>query len=192
MQLNETAARIDAQLETVVKKIERVESDTRQVDGAAAQAGGNLVFKQRADDQGSKYREIFARHLIYIKQLAIILTVYLQFIVPYASYIKNFQWDSMKHPLKRTLNEIVISIQKKMHQKDDEIRKQSDEYQLLKQRISALSKKDSGNYTTRDFTDDIYTDNDKGQGIAADVFVEKYQSEMFTNLLMVANDERQP
>ena len=50
MQLNETAARIDAQLETVVKKIERVESDTRQVDGAAAQAGGNLVFKQRADD----------------------------------------------------------------------------------------------------------------------------------------------
>ena len=84
MQLNETAARIDAQLETVVKKIERVESDTRQVDGAAAQAGGNLVFKQRADDQGSKYREIFARHLIYIKQLAIILTVYLQFIVPYA------------------------------------------------------------------------------------------------------------
>ena len=98
----------------------------------------------------------------------------------------------MKHPLKRTLNEIVISIQKKMHQKDDEIRKQSDEYQLLKQRISALSKKDSGNYTTRDFTDDIYTDNDKGAGIAADVFVEKYQSEMFTNLLMVANDERQP
>ena len=45
MQLNETAARIDAQLEVVVKKIERVESETRQVEGAAAQAGGNLVYK---------------------------------------------------------------------------------------------------------------------------------------------------
>ena len=51
-------------------------------------------------------------------------------------------------------------------------------------------KKDSGNYTSRDFTDDIYTDNDKGSGIPAEMFVEKYDSEMFTNLLIVCNDER--
>ena len=55
MQLNETAARIDAQLEVVVKKIERVESETRQVEGAAAQAGGNLVYKSNyTDTNGSK------------------------------------------------------------------------------------------------------------------------------------------
>ena len=55
MQLNETAARIDAQLEVVVKKIERVESETRQVEGAAANAGGNLVYKSNyTDTNGGK------------------------------------------------------------------------------------------------------------------------------------------
>ena len=47
---------------------------------------------------------------ITIKQLAKLLTVYLRYPVPYAQYIQNFQWDAMKHPLKRTLSEIVISI----------------------------------------------------------------------------------
>ena len=92
----------------------------------------------------------------------------------------------MKHPLKRNLNELVISIQKKMHQKDEEIRKQMDEYSMMKQRIGQMTKKDVGAYTTRDFTDDIYRDN----AIPPDMFVERYNSEMFTNLLVVANDER--
>ena len=57
MQLNETAARIDNQLEVVCKKIERVESDTRQVEGAAAASHGNLVYKNNyADANGSKFR----------------------------------------------------------------------------------------------------------------------------------------
>jgi len=92
----------------------------------------------------------------------------------------------MKHPLKRTLNEIVTSIQKKMHQKDDEIRKQSEEFVNLKQKISGMTKKDSGSYTTRDFTDDIYTND----AVPADCFVEKYNSELFTNMLIVATEER--
>ena len=73
-----------------------------------------------------------------------------------------------------------------MHQKDEEIRKQSDEYQQLKGRIGTLSKKETGTYMTRDFTDDVYGEN----GIDAGMFVERYNSEMFTNLLIVANDER--
>ena len=49
-----------------------------------------------------------------------------------------------------------------------------------------MTKKDVGPYTARDFTDDIYRDN----AIPPDMFVERYNSEMFTNLLIVANDER--
>lgn len=81
---------------------------------------------------------------------------------------------------------MVISIQKKMHQKDEEIRKQMDEYSMMKQKIGQMTKKDVGPFTARDFTDDIYRDN----AIPPDMFVERYNSEMFTNLLVVANDER--
>ena len=81
---------------------------------------------------------------------------------------------------------MVISIQKKMHQKDEEIRKQMDEYSMMKQKIGQMTKKDVGPFTSRDFTDDIYREN----AIPPDMFVERYNSEMFTNLLVVANDER--
>jgi len=44
-----------------------------------------------------------------------------------------------------------------------------------------LSKKDGGNFLTKDFTDDIYSRSE----IASDVFVDHYGSEMFCNLLIV-------
>ena len=54
MQLNETTARIDTQLDTVCKKIEKIEMDTR-----ADQEGGNLTYKAMhtgAGGKSSRYR----------------------------------------------------------------------------------------------------------------------------------------
>ena len=49
MQLNETTARIDGQLDVVCKKIEKIEMDTR-----ADQEGGNLTYKAMHTGQGGK------------------------------------------------------------------------------------------------------------------------------------------
>lgn len=65
----------------------------------------------------------------------------------------------MKYPTKRSLNELAIQIQKNMHQKDEQIRKNMDEFNNMKQKISAMTKKDTGSLQVRDFTDDVYQGN---------------------------------
>jgi|Transcript_24933 predicted nucleic acid-binding Zn-ribbon protein len=133
MQLNENAGRIDMQLEQICKKIEKVESETRAIREDGSRVS-NLRYKENYSGEG----------------------------IPYAQYLRNFKWDSMKHSLKRDLNELVTAIQKKMHQKDEEIRKQMEEYSQLKSRIGSMSKKDTNSFTTKDFTDDIYRVDERG------------------------------
>lgn len=53
MQLNETTARIDAQLDGVCKKIEKIELDTR-----GDQEGGNLTYKVNYAGPGSKCQSL--------------------------------------------------------------------------------------------------------------------------------------
>jgi len=61
MQLNESTARIDSQLDTVCKKIEKIELDTR-----GDQEGGNLTYRPNYSGPGSKYSIL----LYYAKTLA--------------------------------------------------------------------------------------------------------------------------
>lgn len=152
MQLNETTARIDGQLDNICKKIEKIEKDTRGV-----QEQGEMMFKNNYAGDG----------------------------IPYGKYIKEFKWDNMKFQTKRPLNELALTIQKQMLQKDEAIRKHMEEYTLIKNKISNLSKKDQGNLTVRDYTDDIYNKN-----VPAEVFVESHNSEMFSNVLVVISDEK--
>jgi hypothetical protein len=104
---------------------------------------------------------------------------------PYAQYIRDFRWESLRYPTKRSLNELAITIQKQMHQKDEQIRKNMEEFTGIRQRIQAMTKKDTGNLQVRDFTDDIYKQN-----LPADGFVEHFNSELFANLLFVVQNER--
>lgn len=80
-------------------------------------------------------------------------------VVPYAQHIREFKWESMKYPTKRSLNELAVQIQKNMHQKDEQIRKNMDEFNNMKQKISGMTKKDTGSLQVRDFTDDVYQGN---------------------------------
>jgi len=50
----------------------------------------------------------------------------------------------LKYPTKRNMNELTLIIQKGTHQKEEQIRKNMDEFNLLKNRISAMVKKDTG------------------------------------------------
>jgi len=52
MQLNETTARIDGQLDTICKKIEKIESDTR-----GDQEGGNLTHRVNYTGAGTPYSD---------------------------------------------------------------------------------------------------------------------------------------
>ena len=103
----------------------------------------------------------------------------------YKDYVREFTWDDRKFPKKRSLNELTISIQKQMLQKDEQIRKNMDEYTNMKQRIAALTKKDTGSLLVRDFADDIYT-----KRVSSDLFVEAMNSESFVNLLMVIHSDK--
>lgn len=152
MQLNETTARIDVQLDTVCKKIEKIEHDTR-----GDREGGNLMYKTNYTGAGT----------------------------PYKDYICNFKWEALKFPTKRSLNELTITIQKQMHQKDEQIKKNMDEFNNMKQKIGSMTKKDTGSLTVKDFTDDIYKKHQNG-----DNFIGVDGSEMFTNLLLVINNEK--
>lgn len=105
--------------------------------------------------------------------------------ISYAQYIQTFKWDNMKFQTKRPLNEIAISIQKQMLQKDEAIRKHMEEFTLMKNKISNMTKKDQGNLLVRDFTDEVYT-----KAVSADVFVETHNSEMFRNVLLVISDDK--
>jgi len=89
MQLNETAARVDAQLENVCKKIERVEMETRAVRAQGQQAAAN----HGREEHHLTYKENYAGNGI-----------------PYRRYIESFSWDTHKFQVKRTLNELVIAI----------------------------------------------------------------------------------
>lgn len=83
------------------------------------------------------------------------------------------------------MNELTIQIQKNMHQKDEQIRKNLEEYNLMKQKIATMTKKEGGSLTVRDFTDDIYKGNQQADG-----FVEHHDSEMFSNLLLVVHNDK--
>ena len=106
-------------------------------------------------------------------------------IAPYKDYICNFKWEALKFPTKRSLNELTITIQKQMHQKDEQIKKNMDEFNNMKQKIGSMTKKDTGSLTVKDFTDDIYKKHQNG-----DNFIGVDGSEMFTNLLLVINNEK--
>ncbi len=60
-----------------------------------------------------------------------------------------------------------------------------DEFNLLKNRISSMIKKDTGSLQVRDFTDEIYKPE-----IRPESFVEHFGSEIFSNLLIVVNNEK--
>lgn len=95
-------------------------------------------------------------------------------IVPYSEYVRTFKWESLKYPTKRSLNELTVAIQKGVHQKDEQIRKNLDEYTGLKNRISGMTKKEGGSLQVKDFTDDLYNNEKRPE-----LFVEHFESEMF-------------
>jgi hypothetical protein len=72
-----------------------------------------------------------------------------------------------------------------MLQKEEAIRKHMDEFVLMKQKITTMSKKDTGSLAVRDFTDDIYN-----KQVSAECFVEAHHSEMFVNMLLVVQNEK--
>lgn len=71
-------------------------------------------------------------------------------------YIKNFKWDNHKFPMDKSLKIIgakIISIQKTC---DEKLKKQIDEQNSLKNKLNALSKKESSSLMHKDLGDFVY------------------------------------
>ena len=68
-----------------------------------------------------------------------------------------------------------------MRRSEEMLKKETEVHNQIKTKLSAYTKKDGGNLTTRDFTDDIYNRKE----LQVTNFVEGIGSELFTNLLVV-------
>lgn len=104
----------------------------------------------------------------------------------YRQYIMNFQWDHLKYSSKKSLNELTISVQKQMVRNDEQIRKNMEELNGYKNKISNLQKKETGNLNQRDFVDDVYAKK-SSEGI----YIKEGDSEAFQDILVVLNGEKQ-
>ena len=72
-----------------------------------------------------------------------------------------------------------------MRQSDEQIKKNLEEQSQIKSKITSMTKRDQGNLTVRDYTDDIYNNNP-----SKDLFVETHGSDLFVNMLVVLNQEK--
>ena len=163
MQLNESAQKLDSQLDQVCRKLEKVAFDTAP-DANLTELTYYPNFNQRSN--GSKWK----------------LPALTWFLVTYKEYIKTFQWNTLKYSTKRSLMELTAVITKNMRQSDEQIKKNLEEQSSLKQKITSMTKKDQGNLQVRDYTDDIYNKNP-----SKDLFVETHGSDLFVNMLVVLN-----
>ena len=73
-----------------------------------------------------------------------------------------------------------------MIRNDEQIRKNMEELNGYKNKISNLQKKDTGNLNQRDFVDDVYAKK-SSEGI----YIKEGDSEAFQDILVVLNGEKQ-
>jgi len=143
MALNDTTQKLDTQLDTACKKLEKICFDTGSTE---------LVFNDEASGKSMGYLE----------------------------YIKTFAWNVRGFSTKRSLLELTGICQKKMKDTDEKMKNHLESHTNIKNKLSAFSKKEGGNLMVRDFTDDLYN-----LPIPEEIFVEKFGSDMFSNLLVV-------
>lgn len=68
-----------------------------------------------------------------------------------------------------------------MRRSEEMLKKETEVHNQIKTKLGAYTKKEGGNLTTRDFTDDIYLKKE----LQVTSFVEGIGSELFSNLLVV-------
>jgi len=144
MALNESAAKLDMQLDITCKKFEKVCFDNGAIE---------LQYSDESSGNKKDYRD----------------------------YIKGFEWNVKKYMYSKPLLELCGEITKTMRRSEEMLKKETEVHNQIKTKLGIYIKKEGGNLTTRDFTDDIYTN----KALQVTSFVEGIGSELFTNLLVV-------
>lgn len=106
-------------------------------------------------------------------------------ILTYREYIEQFSWDFRKYNTKLSLGELCQTISKKMKDNESLIKTYFDDVNNIKTKLGAYVRKDTGNYMTRDFFDDIYTSESIEKRHFVQGYFDDFESEKFTNLLCV-------
>lgn len=87
---------------------------------------------------------------------------------------------------KQTLQELINSFQTQLSKQEALVKKNQDELNQSKQKLSTLQRKEGANLTVRDYTDDIY----HNKALSQSNFCEGLQSNVWTNLLVVINKQK--
>ena len=86
-------------------------------------------------------------------------------------YIELFQWDDTKYPRSRALVDIASIISEKMTSIDADMKKFTEEYNILKNQLFSYKKKEDGNFLSRDPGDIVYGKIDKKSFIHGSTFL---------------------
>jgi hypothetical protein len=108
----------------------------------------------------------------------------------YKDYIKKWSWNGRKYNQRMPLHELCQAFLKTLQMQDALLKKHQDALNAKKLKLSMMQRKEGGNLTVRDYTDDIYMK----QNITQEHFVEGLGqgagSEIFTNLLIVVQGNK--
>ena len=97
-------------------------------------------------------------------------------------YLLTFKWDDHLFSRSKSLMEICALIKEKMNENESEIRKMNQVFSDTKNQLAAVTKKDGGNFATRDIADVIYE-----KKIGKEHFID---TEHFTTLVAVVNKKQ--
>lgn len=78
-----------------------------------------------------------------------------------------------------------------MRSTEAKIKTYSDDLNQVKAKLTMIGKKDTGNYTVRDFSDELYNSEALGPANFVQGMHEGFSSELFTNLLCVVPKAKQ-
>lgn len=180
MELNETLVKVDQTLETTAKRMEKLASEiTKQ------ELFVQIPPREGKDKQSCKLiRDRIISSTLIRNPLYLYLNLQICVVSPY-DYLKNFQWDQTKFHYGRSLVELAGLITDRMKSIDRDVKEHQDRLGELRSELALIDKKDGTNFLTQDIREPIY----RAQ-VDKDLFVETYNSAMFTSLIAVVHKAR--
>ncbi|XP_026139140.1 V-type proton ATPase subunit C 1-A isoform X2 [Carassius auratus] len=141
--LSDELAKLDAFVESVVKKVAQYMADV--LEDSRDKVQENLLAN------GGERRMIMIRSC---RRFRCINTRFLCCVlVDLVTYVTRFQWDMAKYPIKQSLKNISEIVSKQVSQIDNDLKARASAYNNLKGNLQNLERKNAGSLLTRSLAD---------------------------------------
>ncbi|XP_073703313.1 V-type proton ATPase subunit C 1-A isoform X1 [Garra rufa] len=143
--LSDELAKLDAFVESVVKKVAQYMADV--LEDSRDKVQENLLANGGQNHCGIKG----------VQTLMLVLVINFCFLccvsVDLVTYVTRFQWDMAKYPIKQSLKNISEIVSKQVSQIDNDLKARASAYNNLKGNLQNLERKNAGSLLTRSLAD---------------------------------------